>query len=202
MIHLCVKNLEGVWFGVACDERKVFATAFAFDRSRALRDLLEGAPFDKPFQRSDDALNLAERTIALLKDVYDGKGIVERPVLALEHLSNYARNVIKAVSAVPLGYATSYGSVAKVVGGSPRAVGRVMALNPFPLIVPCHRVVRSNFNLGGYRYGLNVKLSILSRERRNCLVKREIDVDGKKLQVFPIEFVLSKRERVNVNMRR
>ncbi len=67
---------------------------------------------------------------------------------------------------IPLGYVTSYGAIAKAVGGSPRAVGNVMASNPFAPIVPCHRVVKSDLTLGGYGGGLKVKVELLSREKR------------------------------------
>lgn len=89
----------------------------------------------------------------------------------------------------------SYGSVARSACGSPRAVGRVMALNPFAPIVPCHRVVNSDFTLGRYSGGLDVKLGILNREKRGYATKREISVGGKNLQVFPVEFVLRKLKK-------
>jgi len=128
----------------------------------------------------------------VLKSIYDGKGVTRSFSLAIEHLSNYARKVIEIVSLIPLGYVASYGSVARAAGGSPRAVGRIMALNPFAPIVPCHRVVSSDFTLGGYGGGIKVKLDFLKREKRGYTAKREIPVNGKKLQVFPPEFVLRK----------
>jgi len=89
----------------------------------------------------------------------------------------------------------SYGSVARAAGGGPRAVGRVMASNPFPLVVPCHRVVCSDFTLGGYGGGYDnaaVKLGILRRESRGYGSEREISVGGGKLLVFPVERVLKR----------
>jgi hypothetical protein len=65
-----------------------------------------------------------------------------------------------------------------------------MAANPFAPIVPCHRVVKSDFTLGGYGSGLKVKLALLGRERRGFSASREIEVDGRRLQVFPVENVL------------
>ena len=103
--------------------------------------------------------------------------------------------MLEAASLIPVGYAASYSSIAKAAGGSPRAVGRVMASNPFVPIVPCHRVVSSDFTLGGYGGGLNVKLEFLVREKRGYTSPREIPLGGKKLQVFPVEFVLRKLER-------
>ena len=81
------------------------------------------------------------------------------------------------------------------MGGSPRAVGRVMATNPFAPLCPCHRVVSSDFTLCGYGGGLDVKLAFLKRERRGYPSKKVIKAGGGKLALFPVEFVLSKLER-------
>ncbi|MEM2915294.1 MAG: MGMT family protein [Candidatus Bathyarchaeia archaeon] len=195
MIGLYIKNLEGIWFGVACDEEKIFATTFASTDKEALHYLLKDIPFNVPFQQSEKTSVFAESAIDLLKRIYDGKGVSQSFYLATESLSNYARRVIKMVALIPTGYVASYGSVAKAAGGSPRAVGRVMASNPFPLIVPCHRVVCSDFTLGGYGGGLDVKFEILRRENRSYNSEREIPVDGRKLQLFPVEFVLNKLKK-------
>jgi methylated-DNA-[protein]-cysteine S-methyltransferase len=127
-----------------------------------------------------------------LTEIYNGKGCSQRFNLATEPLSGYARKVLEAVALIPVGYVTSYGCVAKAAGGSPRAVGRVMALNPFPLIIPCHRVVASDFSLGGYGGGLQVKLELLKREKRGYTTERGIPIKNAKMQVFPVEYVLEK----------
>ena len=98
--------------------------------------------------------------------------------------------MLKATAEIPLGYVASYGSVAKAVGGGPRAVGNIMAANPFAPIVPCHRVVKSDFTLGGYGGGLKVKLELLRREKRGFSALKEIEANGGRLQVFPVEYVL------------
>jgi O-6-methylguanine DNA methyltransferase len=96
---------------------------------------------------------------------------------------------------IPVGYVASYGSIAKAAGGSPRAVGNVMAANPFVPIVPCHRVVSSDFTLGGYGGGLDVKLDFLVREKRGHQSPKEISVGDRKLTVSPVEFVLRKLKK-------
>ncbi len=62
------------------------------------------------------------------------------------------------------GSATSYKQFAEVVGSSPRAVGRLLAGNQLPVILPCHRVVRSDRSLGGYAYGVELKRALLAYE--------------------------------------
>ena len=192
MINLCAKAIDHVWFGTACSEEKVLATTFAFSEENCLQNLLRSIPYNVPFQHSERATIFAENIVNLLKNIYYGKEVSFGFSLATEYLSSYAKKVVETVFLVPVGYVTSYGLVAKAAGGSPRAVGRVMALNPFPLIVPCHRVVRSDFKLGGYGGGLDVKLEILRRESRDFASEREIPLDGKKLLVFPVERVLKR----------
>lgn len=192
MINLYPKEIEGVWFGVACDDNKVYATNFGSNEGDVLRGLLATIPFNFPFQRLHQPSAFAESVIALLKDIYDGKDVSNSFTLVMEHLSDYTRKVIKVTSSIPVGFATFYGAIAEAAGGSPRAVGRVMATHPFPPIVPCHRVVSSDFSLGGYGGGLDVKREFLNRERRGHSVGREVSVDGRRLRIFPVEFVLRK----------
>ncbi|MCS7115537.1 MAG: methylated-DNA--[protein]-cysteine S-methyltransferase [Candidatus Bathyarchaeota archaeon] len=189
-----VKNLNGVWFGTACDNSRIFATAFAFDKNRLLRNLLRNLPFNVPFEYSEGVSSFAEQVLASLKDIYYGKDTPNNFHLFTDHLSNYARKVLRVVALIPVGYVASYGSVAKAAGGSPRSVGRIMASNPFPLIIPCHRVIASGFSLGGYGEGLQVKLKILSRERRGYSSEWEISINGETLYVFPVELLLSRHK--------
>jgi methylated-DNA-[protein]-cysteine S-methyltransferase len=190
MIGIYSKNLDGVWFGVACDEQRVFGISFAASEREALRSLLDGIPFNVPFQVFSKPSAFAEETLISVKNVYDGKNVTKNCPLAAEHLPNYTRRVLEVTSLIPVGYVTSYGSIAKAAGGGPRAVGNVMARNPFAPVVPCHRVVSADFTLGGYGGGLDVKLEILTREKRGHKFPREIPVGSKKLRVFPVEFVL------------
>ena len=194
MISICTKNVEGVWFGVALEGKKIFATNFGPDEKRVLRGLLESIPFNIAFEHLEKASAFAEKAFRVLKSVYDGKEVAHDFTLATEHLFAYTKKVIETALLIPVGYVAFYGGIARVAGGSPRAVGHVMALNPFAPIVPCHRVVGSDFSLRGYGGGLDVKLDLLRREKRGHAVKLEIPVKSKKLQVFPAEFVLEKAE--------
>jgi O-6-methylguanine DNA methyltransferase len=192
MISVYTKDIDGVWFGAACAEHRVFSTSFAHTQQEALWKLLSSIRFNVPFQVFPEPSAFAETVLASVKNVYDGKGVSKRFSLATEHLSAYAQRVIAAASLIPVGYVTSYGSIAKAAGGSPRAVGHVMASNPFAPIVPCHRVVSSDFTLGGYAGGLDAKLEFLVREKRGYRSPLEVPLDDKKLRVFPVEFVLRK----------
>jgi methylated-DNA-[protein]-cysteine S-methyltransferase len=192
MIDVYTKNIGGVWFGTGCSEHWVSSTAFANSQEEALRKVLRGIPFTVPFQVHPEPSAFAETVLNALKNTYDGKDPPQNLPLATEHLSAYTQKILAATSLIPIGYVTSYGAIAKAAGGSPRAVGKVMASNPFAPIVPCHRVVSSDFTLGGYGGGLTTKLKFLIREKRGYTSPQEIAVGNRKLQIFPVERVLRK----------
>lgn len=79
----------------------------------------------------------------------------------------FARRVLRAAVAIPYGSVATYGQVAASAGspGGSRAAGNALGSNPFPIVVPCHRVVRSGGALGGYTGGLHRKELLLTLER-------------------------------------
>ena len=81
----------------------------------------------------------------------------------------FQRQVWKHLRAIPYGQTVSYGEVAKALGkpGAVRAVGRACATNPVALVIPCHRVVREDQSLGGYRWGLERKQKLIEHERKS-----------------------------------
>ncbi len=146
-----------------------------------------------PFQVFHEPTAQAKAVLSALKDIYDGKEPQVKLTLATKTLPAYTKKVLKATLAIPVGYVTSYGAIAKAVGGGARAVGNAMACNRFPPVVPCHRVVKSDLGLGGYGAGgLRVKLGFLNREKRGYTETKTVKVDGGELAVFPVEFVLKK----------
>ena len=78
----------------------------------------------------------------------------------------FQRRVWRELQRIPIGRTASYGEVARRIGmpGAARAVARACASNPLPLAVPCHRVIRSNGDLGGYGGGIERKRALLERE--------------------------------------
>jgi len=195
VIDIYAKNVDGVWFGVAYEKENIYATTFTFSEKEVVNSLIGSIPFKTEFQRSEKPSAFAERTIALIKSVYDGKEIASKVPLNMEHLSDLNRRVLEITTMIPVGYLSTYGTVANATGTAPRAVGRMMARNPFPPIVPCHRIVGSDFSLVGYGGGLDLKLAFLKREKRGYTSKREMSINGKKLTIFPAEFALKKTEK-------
>ena len=98
-----------------------------------------------------------------------------------------------------MGYATSYGAVAKAAGTFAREVGRLMMNNPLYPIVPCHRVVGSDYSLVGYRGAtsgadLDDKLARLKAEARGADGEKALET-ARGLVVFPVEWVIARVER-------
>jgi O-6-methylguanine DNA methyltransferase len=81
---------------------------------------------------------------------------------------NFSESVYAITSQVPMGKVTTYGAIARAMGfpRAARAVGNALGANTNPIIVPCHRVVRSDGELGGYSGGEGpvTKAKLLARE--------------------------------------
>ena len=79
---------------------------------------------------------------------------------------NIRQKIFKKLLEVPQGQITTYGELAKAVGlkNGQRSVGKIMNKNPYPVIIPCHRVVMSTGKVGGYAYGERVKIKMLNDE--------------------------------------
>ena len=90
--------------------------------------------------------------------------------------------VYRKLLQVPKGRITTYGELAKAVGlkNGQRAIGMIMKNNPFPVIVPCHRVVKSDGKIGGYAYGEIVKSRMLDNEGVKIKDGKIIDFDKEK----------------------
>jgi methylated-DNA-[protein]-cysteine S-methyltransferase len=73
--------------------------------------------------------------------------------------------IYRAVQRVPYGSTATYGQVAASVGTAPRVVGRAMANNPTPLVVPCHRIVAAH-GIGGFSPAVEIKEALLAMEKR------------------------------------
>ena len=79
--------------------------------------------------------------------------------------SQFQRRVYRALKRIPRGKVITYKGLAKRIGtASARAVGNALAGNPFPLIIPCHRVVNSSRKIGRFKLGRNLKKKLLKLE--------------------------------------
>jgi methylated-DNA-[protein]-cysteine S-methyltransferase len=76
--------------------------------------------------------------------------------------------IYRKVAKVPYGTTTTYGTIARLIGTSARAVGQAMRRNPTPLVVPCHRVIAADGTLRGFTPSLAIKAALLAIEERNA----------------------------------
>lgn len=92
---------------------------------------------------------------------------------------NFTDSVLCIVRKIPEGKVTTYGEIAKALGGKKfaRAVGNALNRNPYIEKIPCHRVIRSDGSLGGYRNGIREKIRLLEKEGIKIRNKKILDFE-------------------------
>ena len=160
-MKFCIVETALGWLGLVLSTAGLRAVTLPRrDREDALsRVLALGA---REEARDDDAGGLPER----LRRYARGQPVPFPDALDFAAATPFQRAVWQATQEIPCGQTRSYGWLAARVGRprAARAVGQAMAANPWPIIVPCHRVVSSNGRLGGYGGGLDVKERLLLLE--------------------------------------
>jgi AraC family transcriptional regulator of adaptative response/methylated-DNA-[protein]-cysteine methyltransferase len=130
----------------------------ASDLHQALRDEYPAAEIH------DDAPGLTVAVDRILEHLSAKQPRLELPLDI--RATAFQRQVWEALQAIPYGATRSYSEVAKAIGQpkAVRAVARACATNPVALVIPCHRVIREDKSLGGYRWGLERKKTLLKNE--------------------------------------
>jgi methylated-DNA-[protein]-cysteine S-methyltransferase len=103
----------------------------------------------------------------MLKDYFDGAEMIfPLDELDLTCLGRFQEKVLRMEHRIPYGKVSTYARLAEKVGTAraARAVGNALARNPFPLIIPCHRAVKSDGSPGGFQGGTALKRSLLEME--------------------------------------
>ena len=149
---------------VAVTERGVCAVRMS-DSDAELEQDLRAEFSEATIQRADASLRKTVEKI--LNHINNHEPHLDLPLDVRS--TAFQRQVWEKLRAVPYGQTVSYADVAKSLGkpGAVRAVGRACATNPVALVIPCHRVVREDESLGGYRWGLERKKKLLAHERAN-----------------------------------
>lgn len=149
---------------LAATEEGVVRVAFDLeDHETVLADL--AARISPRVLRAPARLDAAARGIG---DYLDGRARTVDVPLDLRLLGGYRREVVTSLPRIAYGEVATYAHVAELTGRprAVRAVGSACAHNPVPLLLPCHRVVRSDGSEGGYRGGPAAKHTLLTMERR------------------------------------
>jgi methylated-DNA-[protein]-cysteine S-methyltransferase len=113
-----------------------------------------------------EARQTLQRASTELQEYFGGKRNQFDIPLDWGAMPPFRRAVLEATAAVPFGHVDTYAGIAKRIGNpkATRAVGNALGRNPIPVIVPCHRVIRSDASLGGYTGGLGIKQHLLNHE--------------------------------------
>lgn len=102
------------------------------------------------------------------RDYLDGNPVIFDLPLEWRRFSDFRKTIYRQLIKVPIGSTITYGELSQQIGGRKyaRAVGRAMAANPYPIAIPCHRVVAKK-SVGGYSGGggLSMKRRLLEFER-------------------------------------
>jgi methylated-DNA-[protein]-cysteine S-methyltransferase len=112
----------------------------------------------------DDVRTQLEEYFAGKRDRFD----IE---LDMDGIGGFRRRALEVMAAIPYGETRTYTELAEAAGNptAVRAAGSACATNPWPVIVPCHRVLRSGGGLGGYLGGLDMKRGLLDLEAGRAL---------------------------------
>lgn len=151
------------WVGIAWSARGLVAVTLPRPtEGEALAQLPAGSESGPALPAGLDVAVLVDK----LQRTYSGEVVLFDEPLDPSLGTEFQRRVWAAVRAIPPGQVCSYGQIAALVGapGAARAVGQAMAHNPWPPIVPCHRIVGSDGRLTGFGGGLEMKRQMLAIE--------------------------------------
>jgi O-6-methylguanine DNA methyltransferase len=186
MLNVYYERIDKTWYAAVFDGNKVVATNFARSKEDAFRPILKSLPYEAPFETIEKPSALSMEVFRAMSTILDGRDVSFHFELDMSHIPRTTRRVLELMSLIPTGYAATYGGLAQVSGTGPRVAGHACATNPFPPIVPCHRVVARDLSLGGYGGGLELKWEILRKEDRGFKDVSNVKISGKSLPLFPI----------------
>jgi AraC family transcriptional regulator of adaptative response/methylated-DNA-[protein]-cysteine methyltransferase len=160
-IHFAIGECSLGSILVAKSERGVCAVLIGDDPLRLVRDLQD------QFQKADLIGNESGYEDLVAKVV----GLIEKPGVGLDlpldiRGTAFQQRVWKALQQIPVGSTASYADIAKLIGmpKAVRAVAQACGANSFAVAIPCHRVIRNDGALSGYRWGVERKRALLDRE--------------------------------------
>jgi methylated-DNA-[protein]-cysteine S-methyltransferase len=119
--------------------------------------------------QADDLNNQLSREIIAQLDAYRANPRFKFDLPLLIKGSEHQQKVWQIMCQIPSGETLTYGEVAEQISSAPRAVGGACGKNPFPIIIPCHRIIAANHQLGGFNSGhiffnLGIKKWLLAHE--------------------------------------
>jgi AraC family transcriptional regulator of adaptative response/methylated-DNA-[protein]-cysteine methyltransferase len=147
---------------LAVTDKGVCSVKLGDDAARLLHELEGEYPKAELVQADKDLSDWMHNLLRRLE------GEVDLPELPIDvRATAFQRRVYEALKAIPAGETRTYSQIAKQLGGESgrRAVGHACATNEVAVLIPCHRVVRTDGAMGGYRWGIGRKENLLAQER-------------------------------------
>ncbi len=170
--YVVVESPVGPLFVATTDDALVeieFSKGRGEDELR--RHLLERGFAPRPLAERQDRANaptqrVIDRVLSQLREYFGGQRDDFDLPLDLSGLPPFTRDVLEATANVPFGHLDTYRGIATRIGkpAATRAVGNALNRNPIPVVVPCHRIIRSDGTAGGYGGGLDIKFRLLALE--------------------------------------
>jgi len=146
---------------VAAGDKGIIAILFGKDRFSLRDELMDYLPDARLASKPSDLGEVVEKVIGLIE------APKTRPDLRLDlQGSEFERRVWALLLEIPAGETTSYGAIAKKLGGAATAqeVAAACAANRHAVAIPCHRVLKADGSISGYRWGVARKRALLDRE--------------------------------------
>ncbi len=137
---------------------------WSFDNKPIIKRILLGF---KKIKGNIKTCNEIENVAYLFQNYFKGEKVIfPINLLDFSFLTYFEKKVLLATYKIPYGEVRTYKHIAKLVGNpnASRAVGNALRKNPFPIIIPCHRVIKSDGSLGGFFSGLDIKKRLLDIE--------------------------------------
>jgi len=159
---------DGTWFGVLVDNKdRLIACAFSDEKGTVERNLSDYSERTMGKHRGMSEHRYLEEMIRIFR----GQEPQSRVQFGREQNTSFQTKVYAVLDRIPRGRVTNYGLIAKAIDSGPRAVGQAVGSNPYPLFVPCHRVVPVDMTVGNYSMSRaprhsrpDVKKGLLERE--------------------------------------
>ncbi|MCE5339938.1 MAG: methylated-DNA--[protein]-cysteine S-methyltransferase [Planctomycetaceae bacterium] len=142
------------FFGLLADEKGLLKTCLPMENSEAVKKhLLAGTSY-----QANKVENLYHNLEKAIIDYYNGNYVDFQALeitLNQDKLTDFSKRVLKVCRKIKIGEVATYGQLATMAGcpGAARAVGSVMAKNNWPLIIGCHRIVKSDGSIGNFSFG-------------------------------------------------
>lgn len=197
-ISYVIEEIDGRYVGVGIADGELFCNTIPLPSMDEAEDDLKTSCF-LAWGNSIEIvpefhISSAHELVTYISKLYAGEDVNLPNLKLARHPSEKFWRAILLMGAIPRGMVTTYGELARATGTSPRAAGNYASRNPFPLIIPCHRVVRSDMSIGGYSYGPIVKASLLIAEG--------VGVDMRTGKVDPTKIIRSEELIARLEVRR